>query len=161
MTHAIARASRAILLAAGLAAIPAAAFAADPVATVHQFLDAFDQGDIAAAGATHAANVVIIDEVAPHVWSGPGAFQAWVGDLTKDSQAAGQTDEQVTLGDTVRSQVDGDTAYVVVKVTFVFKQHGAPMIEPAQMAVALHNQADGWKITGWAWTGTVPQPAPK
>ncbi|HLI65958.1 MAG TPA: nuclear transport factor 2 family protein [Caulobacteraceae bacterium] len=150
---------RLALLAAGLAAAPAVAMAADsgPAATVNAFLDAFNRGDIKAAQATNADDVVIIDEVPPHVWRGPGAFQAWLGDLTKDGQANGQTDEKVTMGHLVRSQVDGDTGYAVMTVTFTYRQHSRRTIEPAEIAVALGKRDGAWKITGWAWAGTVPK----
>ena len=150
---------RLALLAAGLAAVPAIAAAADsgPAATVNAFLEAFNHGDIKGAQATNADDVVIIDEVPPHVWRGPGAFQAWVGDLTKAAQATGQTEEKVTMNRTIRTQVDGDTGYAVVAVTFTYRLHGRRTIEPAEMAVALAKRDGAWKITGWAWAGTVPK----
>lgn len=150
------------LLAASLVAIPTLATAADDgaVTTVRAFIDAFNKGDIAGAQAANAADESIIDEVPPHEWHGPGAFQAWLADLGKMSTAAGQTDEKVTLGQVVRDQIDGDTAYVVVKVTFNYLQHGKPVVEPAEISAALANQGGAWKITGWAWAGEVPQPQP-
>ncbi len=150
------------ILAAGLVAIPTLATAADDgaVTTVRAFIDAFNKGDIAGAQAANAADESIIDEVPPHEWHGPGAFQAWLADLGKTSTAAGQTDEKVTLGQVVRDQIDGDTAYVVVKVTFNYLQHGKPVVEPAEISAALANQGGVWKITGWAWAGEVPQPRP-
>ncbi|HXQ47908.1 MAG TPA: hypothetical protein VN806_14920, partial [Caulobacteraceae bacterium] len=120
----------------------------------------FNKGDIAGAQATNAADESIIDEVPPHEWHGPGAFQAWLADLGKASTAAGQTNEKVTLGQVLRDQIDGDTAYVVVKVTFNYLQHGKPVVEPAEISAALANQGGAWKITGWAWAGEVPQPQP-
>jgi hypothetical protein len=150
------------VLAGGLVTIPALAVAADdgPMTTVRAFLDDFNKGDIAGAQATNAADESIIDEIPPHEWHGPGAFQAWLADLGKVSTAAGQTDEKVTLVNVVRDQIDGATAYVVVKVTFNYLQHGKPVVEPAEISAALANQGGTWKITGWAWAGEVPQPQP-
>jgi ketosteroid isomerase-like protein len=150
---------RLALLAAGLAGFPGIAAAADsgPAATVNAFLDAFNRGDIKAAQATNADDVVIIDEIPPHVWHGPGAFQAWLADLTKDGQAKAQTDEKVTMGRLVRSQVDGDSGYAVMTVTFTYRLHGRRTIEPAEVAAALGKRDGAWKITGWAWAGTVPK----
>lgn len=146
----------ALLLGAGAqAATPGSAL----MGPIHKFIDAFNKGDIKGAEATHAANPVIIDEVAPHLWQGAGAFQAWAGDLQKDAAAHGQTDQKVTLGPVVRTQVDGDTGYAVVRATFAYKEHGKPMAESAQFAMALHNGPGGWKIAGWAWTGAVPHAA--
>jgi ketosteroid isomerase-like protein len=146
-----------LALAAGLGAQAAAP--AGPTAPIHQFIDSFNKGDVKAAEAAHTADAVMIDEVPPHVWRGPKAFQDWAAALDKDAKAKGQTDEKVTLGQTVRSQVDGDTAYVVIRATFTYNEKGKPMSEPAQMAFALHKVAGAWKISGWAWTGTVPHAA--
>jgi ketosteroid isomerase-like protein len=149
-------------LAVALAAMAAGARAApvdDAVATVRQFIDAFDRGDVAAAAATHEADAAIIDEVGAHQWHGPGAFQAWAGDLMKDAAANGQTDMAVVLGKPLRAQVDGDTAYVVMEAAFNYKQRGVATTEPAQMVFALKKEAAGWKIAGWAWSGGTPRPA--
>ena len=131
----------------------------DAVAVAHQFIDAFDKGDMKTAAATHEADAAILDEVGAHQWHGPGAFMAWANDLMKDSAANGQTDESVTLGKTVRAQVDGDTAYAVLDASFNYKQHGVAMSEPAQMVFALRKEADGWKIAAWAWSGGIAHKA--
>jgi endonuclease YncB( thermonuclease family) len=151
--------ARAILVAAGLAAIPAVAAAAPegPMGAIHAFIDAFNHGDIATAQAANDPDVGIIDEFAPHEWHGPGSFQAWVGDLGKFAKANDQTDQKVTVGQTVRQVVDGDTAYIVVRVAYTYREHGKPIVEPAQMAAALRKETDGWKIASWAWAGEAPR----
>jgi ketosteroid isomerase-like protein len=130
-----------------------------PVATIHQFIDSFDKGDMKGAMAAHAPGAVIIDEVAPHAWTGPNAVQDWAADLAKDDKASGQTEESVKLGKATRVQVDGDTAYVVIASSFNYKQHGKAITEPASMTYALKKGPDGWKITAWSWNGGTPRPA--
>jgi ketosteroid isomerase-like protein len=144
-----------------LAGLPAASAppASEPVAALHQFIDNFNKGDLKAAQAAHAPDVVIIDEVPPHVWRGPNAFQAWAADLDKAAKAAGDTEQKVTLGQPLRSEITGNTAYAVVPATFTYKEKGKPVTERAQMAAALRREGAAWKITGWAWAGTVPRPA--
>ena len=139
-----------------LAAAPMAkaAPADDAVAKAHEFIDAFDKGDMKTAAATHEPDAAIIDEVPPHQWRG---FQAWAADLMKDGAAKGLSDEAVILGKTVRAEADGDAAYAVFEATFRYKQKGAQMSEPAQMVFAFRKGADGWKIAGWAWSGGVPR----
>ena len=133
-----------------------AAPADEAVATVHRFFDAFDAGDIKTAAATHEPDATIVDEVPPHLWH---SFQGWLGDLVKDMQAGGLSDAGVTLGKTVRADVDGDMAYVVTEAVFHSKDHGKPTAEPAHVVVTLKHEADGWKIAAWAWSGGVPGPA--
>jgi hypothetical protein len=150
---------RSIIIAAlaSLGAATAASAGTTPVGTVHDFIDAFDKGDGAAAAATQSANVSIIDEMAPHAWTAPGAFQGWVGALMADAKAKGQSGNKVTLGDVVRAQDDGDTAYVTMAATYSYDQKGAAMSEPARMVFALKKTAGDWKITAWAWAGDVPK----
>jgi ketosteroid isomerase-like protein len=141
---------------AGLAMASAASAGITPVGTVHDFVDAFDKGDAAAAAATQSADVSIIDEMAPHAWTAPGAFQAWAGALMADAKANGQSGNKVTLGDVVRAEDNGDTAYVTMAATYSYSQKGAAMSEPARMVFALKKAGGDWKITAWAWAGDVP-----
>ena len=146
----------------GVVSAGSAAMAADPTlaAPIHQFIDAFNKGDGKTAGATHlAAGVSIIDEVPPHLWQGPKAFETWAADLGKNDAAAGITEEKVTLGAVTREVASSDTAYVIVAATYTFKQKGLSMREPAQMTFALKKDAGAWKIAGWTWTGPDPVPA--
>jgi hypothetical protein len=46
----------------------------DPLAAVHQYINAFNQGDGEATAATFAATGSILDGMAPHVWQGPTAL---------------------------------------------------------------------------------------
>ena len=129
-----------------------------PAATVRQFIDAFDKGDMKAAEATNLADVSIVDEVPPHFWHGPGAFMAWAGDLGKDAKAHEQADNKVMLGKVSRQVITGDMAYVVVGVTYSYTEKGVPMTEPAKMVYALKKDGAAWKIAGWTWAGTTPHP---
>jgi hypothetical protein len=145
-----------------LAAVPSAAMAANAQleAPIHQFIDAFDKGDLKTAAATHlASGVSIIDEVAPFAWNGPKAFTTWAADLGRNDKAAGVSGEAVTLGAVTREVVSGQTAYVIFAATYAFKQKGVAMREPAQMTFAMRQTAQGWKIAGWTWTGPDPTPA--
>ena len=145
---------------AGLSIAPVAAAAnAQLEAPLHQFLDSFNKGDIKGAAATHlASGVTIIDEVPPHIWQGPKAFDGWVADLTSNDKAAEITEEQVALGRMTREVVSGENAYVIARVTYSFKQKGVAMHEPAQMTFAMKKSGKAWKIAAWTWTGPDPTP---
>ncbi|WP_293898757.1 nuclear transport factor 2 family protein [Phenylobacterium sp.] len=97
-------------LAVGAPALAAKMADAGPLATVRTFLNAFNKGDIPAAEATYAADVSIIDEVPPHLWRGPGAFQAWAGDLDKHDKGAGLSAEKVTFNRADVVTISGDDA---------------------------------------------------
>jgi ketosteroid isomerase-like protein len=152
-----------ILGAAGLAAasISSAAMAgnAQVEAPIHQFMDAFNKGDMKTAAAAHLPSVTIIDEPRPHLWQGPTAFTAWATDLTNDDKADGVSGESVAMGALKREVVSGDNAYVIMGATYKFTKKGVAMHEPSQMTFALKKTAAGWKIAAWTWTGPEPTPA--
>ncbi|HEX7758475.1 MAG TPA: hypothetical protein VF459_03170 [Caulobacteraceae bacterium] len=135
-----------------------AAPAASPLmAPVHQFIDSFNKGDQKTAAAAFApGGLAIIDEVAPHVWTGPTALTDWANDLAAHDRQNGDTDGSVVLGPATREVVSGDRGYLVVSVTYLYKEHGAAMREPAQMTYAFSKGPGGWLITGWTWVGTKP-----
>jgi ketosteroid isomerase-like protein len=144
-------------------AAPARAQAPEPqlIAPIQKFMDSFNKGDIAGAAATHAsgADLTIIDEVPPFVWSGPKAFQAWATSLDTVSKQAGITDQMVTISAPTRTETSGDSAYVIVPAVYTYKEKGVAMREAAQMTFVLKKGASGWLIHGWTWTGPKPQRA--
>ncbi|MFD1610191.1 DUF4440 domain-containing protein [Sphingomonas tabacisoli] len=133
--------------------------AADPAveAPIRTFLEAFNRGDVTAAAATHVASgVSIVDEVAPYHWS---SFQDWLGALDKETKDGGLTEQSVIVtGPTVREQVSGDSAYVIMPVRYAFKARGRAMREDAQMTFVLTKVTGSWKIANWTWTGPDPKP---
>ncbi|HVN35093.1 MAG TPA: nuclear transport factor 2 family protein [Casimicrobiaceae bacterium] len=142
------------LFAALLAAAPA--FAADKddvMASVKQFVDGFNKGDVKSALAACAEQTSIVDEFPPHEWHGPGACAAWANDFDADAKKNGITDGKVTLGKPRHVDVAGDRAYVVVPASYAYKLKGKPTKETGSMlTIALQKGASGWRMTGWAWT---------
>ena len=150
-----------LALVAGLAAGPVLAANAKLEAPAHQFIDAFNKGDLKGAAAANApGGISIIDEVPPHYWTGAGAFSAWAADLATDAKAHGDTDGKVTLGAVQRSEMTGDHGYVVMAATYTYNEKGVAMREPARFVFAMVRGAGGWKIAAWTWAGGKPAPAP-
>jgi ketosteroid isomerase-like protein len=126
---------------------------ADVMATVHQFIDGFNKGDVKSALATCADPVSILDEFPPYAWQGPTACLDWSNAYDADAKANGITDGIVILGTPWHVDVTGDRAYVVGPATYTYKQHGRPVTEAnAVYTLALHKVAAGWRITAWAWS---------
>ncbi|HEY5070431.1 MAG TPA: nuclear transport factor 2 family protein [Caulobacteraceae bacterium] len=149
-----------IALSASAVLLASAAHAGDAgvEATVRQFGDAFDKGDVNAARALHVTAPSIIDEFGPHYWSGPRAFDSWLSDLGKSEAAEGKTGGRVAISSPTREVVSGDRAYVVVPSTYTFKQKGVTLRETAQMTFVLAKETSGWKIVAWTWTGAEGVP---
>jgi ketosteroid isomerase-like protein len=141
------------LAVAALAAMPTAATdRTDVMATVRQFVDGFNKGDINSAVATCADQPSIIDEFPPYEWHGAGACSNWANDYVADAKKNGITDGSVTLGKPRHIDIRGDRAYVVVPANYSFKQKGKPVREIGSMlTVALQKDGTAWRITAWAW----------
>jgi hypothetical protein len=132
-----------------------AASAQDVNAPIQQMLKGFNTGDLKlVAGSYASGGVVIVDEVAPHLWSGSDANATWLADLDKHDKALGVTDGKVTARPASRTEVNGDSAYVVLPVTYTYKEKDKPMAQDAHMVFVLHKEAGAWKIASWIWAGS-------
>ncbi|MDQ6931484.1 MAG: hypothetical protein M3126_12545 [Candidatus Eremiobacteraeota bacterium] len=123
------------------------------MATVHQFIDGLNKGDMKTGLAACAARSSIIDDFPPHTWQGAGACAAWARDFDADSKKRGITQPVVTLGTPKHLLVTGDRAYVVVPADYAYKLHGKPVDETTNtLTAALQRVAGHWRITAWAWS---------
>jgi ketosteroid isomerase-like protein len=120
---------------------------------ISAFGSAFNKGDIPAAKRAMEPSVMIVDEVSPYAWNGPGALVEWLGDLAKSEAAEGKSGGVVAIDAPTRELVSGGHAYAVAPATYTFKQKGTLMRETAQMTFALAKGPTGWKIAAWTWTG--------
>src|SRR5271170_6428823 len=104
------------------------AIAAPPVdvtVPIRQFIDGFNKSDTKSAFAAYATgDITIVDEFAPHRWTGPNAAHEWAADYDKHAAATGVSDGSVKYGAPTRSVVDGDTAYVIVPALYTYKEKG-------------------------------------
>jgi len=105
---------------------------------IRHFSDSFNKGDMKAAAATlSSSGVTIIDEISPHIWEGPNAFDTYLKAFAAFDQAEGITDEAYKPGKPIRVEVNGIDGYVVLPVVYTFKKKGAPMQEAAHMVYVL------------------------
>lgn len=141
------------------ASTPAAEKAPDPAVaaavmqTVHHYVDSLNRGDNAGVIASCAREAAIVDEFAPYEWHGADTCAHWLAALTAHNAAIGLTKGVNTLRKPRRVDVTGDRAYVVVPADFRYTLGGQQGAEvDATFTVALHKEAAGWRITGWAWS---------
>ncbi|MGC3943202.1 MAG: nuclear transport factor 2 family protein [Chryseolinea sp.] len=127
-----------------------------PLEAVHQYIDAFNNGDAKMMAATFAVPGQILDGMAPHVWRGPNATLDWYSDVLKEGEAHGASDYFVTLGQPLHNNVTKDSAYVVVPATMTFNVKGTKVTQTgAIFTIALRQTPDGWRISAWAWAKGV------
>ena len=123
-----------------------------PLATVQQYIDAFNRGDATAMAATFDVRGQILDGMAPHVWQGPTATLDWYRDVLIEGEAHGASGYFVTLGDPLHNNVTKDSAYVVMPATMKFDVNGTKVAQSgAVFTVALRKTVDGWRVAAWAW----------
>jgi ketosteroid isomerase-like protein len=124
----------------------------DPVAVVHQCIDAFNKGDADAMAAAFAPRSSILDGMAPHLWVGPTASQDWYRDVLAEGKKHGASEYRVTLDKPRHANLTGDAAYVVVPATMTFNVQGKQVTQTgAVFTVALRKFGEGWRIAAWAW----------
>jgi ketosteroid isomerase-like protein len=141
---------------AALLCASSAAAEAAYMAPIRAYIEAVNRGDARAASGAFASDAVIIDEVAPHVWSGPTALRDWSAAVDRDAAAYALTDAKVQLGPSRRALVEGDHAYVVLPEVFTYRQDGRAMRLSGLHTFSLRKGADGWKITVSAWASAGP-----
>lgn len=147
---------RKIIMAVTVALLSAASVAGaqrtEVLATVNQFANGFNKGDIKAAVAMCADETSIIDEIAPYEWHGAEGCTKWANDYDADATKNGITEGFVTLGTPRDVTITGDNAYVVLPATYRFKQKGKLVRQTgAVLTVALQKGDSGWRITAWSW----------
>ena len=122
------------------------------MATLQQFIDGFNKGDVKSALATCASPVSIVDEFPPYAWQGANACADWAKDFEANATKNGITDSVVTLQKPKHVDVVGDRAYVVVPANYDYKVKGKKTSQKGSiMAAAFQRTPAGWRITGWSW----------
>ena len=146
--------SNALIVALTLVLTTSSARAADAALEkpIHQFVNAFNKADLKAAEAAFTANPTISDELAPHLWTGPGAVRGWYSALAKDLKDHGDAEPQMTLAVPTREVVSGDRGYVILPAVLTFLSKGKTMREDGQLTLVLIKTGSAWKIATWTWS---------
>jgi len=119
------------------------------LAPVHQFADAMNAGDIKTASEAYTASATIIDEFAPHHWA---SFNTWARDADSFFKAGGVTGLKIAMSAPTNKEIGADYAYAVVPTTLSYLVKGKPIDEKGLFTFSTAKTANGWRITGWAWS---------
>lgn len=125
-----------------------------PMAAIRQFVEGFNNDDIALAQAACADETSIIDDFPPHEWTGRGATTTWYRDMARMAGGYGMSDWSVALVEPPQVTVSDRHAYVVAPIDVRWLQDGAAVARTGFMTVALREVSDGWRISAYAWTWT-------
>lgn len=128
----------------------------DVMATIRQFIDGYNRADFTAAAKACASPATLVDEFAPHIWTGPTACADWGKAYQRNATQYHITHGTVTAGKPWQLVIDGDRAYVVLPVQFHWLQDGKPAAEPSSVyTLVLGKMPAGWRIMAWTWSEHV------
>jgi ketosteroid isomerase-like protein len=123
-----------------------------PMGPVRQFVEGFNSNDVDLAQAACTDETTIIDDLPPHQWTGPLATTSWLRDMARLAKDYGMSKWSVTLGEPRHVIVSDGHAYVVVPADVRWLQDGTPAERACLVTMALRQNADGWRVSSFAWT---------
>ena len=123
----------------------------DVMAVVQRWTDAFNRHSFKTDTAPCSEDAVVIDDLPPHVWQGPGACSKWFMAFEAWASNAEVGNAAIALGDIRHLDFDGDFAYLVAPVTLSYIKAGKPVSFLGTLTMTLRKQGSGWRITGVAW----------
>jgi SnoaL-like domain len=133
----------------------ASAAASDQTAVmsvVRQYVDGFNKANLKEMTSTCEPSASLIDDFAPHLWTGANACANWFKDFTAWAKANRYTHNTVILSKPWQLMVDGNYAYVVVPVKYTWLQVGKPgQLSGSVYTLVLDRAKTGWLIAGWTW----------
>ncbi len=123
------------------------------LAAIETAFEAFNRGDMAAFRATWADDVAaVINQAAPHVWTGANAVEQWLAD-----SAAGVKDKDmrvtIAMDRCGKLAISGDVAFVVLEVTMRISIGDAQVVEHGIQISNLIRTRDGWRVRALAYGG--------
>ncbi|MBV9622187.1 MAG: nuclear transport factor 2 family protein [Gammaproteobacteria bacterium] len=143
-----------IAVAALLAALSVAAVASEQAEvrlTAQRWAEAFRSGHFETTNAPCDDDAVVIDDLPPHLWQGPGACSRWYKAFAAWAATAAVTDADITLGATSHLEINSGYAYLVAPVTLSFLKAGKPVRDTGVLTMSLRRVDSGWRISGFAW----------
>ena len=145
------------LLTCALIFAPRVASAATPdqtavMATVNRFIDGFNKANLSEMTSTCEPSASLIDDFAPHIWTGANACGNWYKDFTAWAKANHYTDNTVIAGKPWQLMVEGNHAYVVLPAKYTWLENGKPgQLSGSVYTLVLGKTKTGWLIAGWTW----------
>lgn len=123
----------------------------DVIAAARGWTDAFSRRSFDTAIAPCSEDAVVIDDLPPHVWQGPGSCTKWFKTFDAWAAKSGVTDAVITLGEIRHLETDGHVAYLVAPVMLSYVKADKPVGFHGMLTMALRKQGSGWQISGVAW----------
>lgn len=119
---------------------------------------AMNRGDMAAVSAFYGPSAVIVDDMAPYVWTPPNAFGNWV-----KAEAAWMASNAVNgvtcdLEEVVRNEVSDSFAYFVGRGGCVVIKAKGPTYQAGTWTMVMHRAPQGWRAAYMVFGGEALHP---
>ena len=124
-----------------------------PVQALARFMASADDGGL--ADAFVAEGVVVVENFAPFLFEGPGAFARWRQGFDAHRQAGGLAQLRHRFGPAQDFADDDGTAYFVLPTTWTGQTHGRAFSEDGGWAFVLEAAEGRWRIRSYAWAVTA------
>ncbi len=116
--------------------------------------DAINAGNESSWNSAHTADAVILDNIAPYRWDGPGASAKWWAAFGTWMKTNNMTKPHITHQAIQFWEQTGNRAYMVVPTIFTAVQNGKPLTQTGTLTIVLVKMGAAWKAAGWTWGTT-------
>jgi hypothetical protein len=144
-----------ILAAAATVSLPSnsalASDEADVTLIAHEWADTFGNGGFSKSNSPCTEDAVVIDDLPPHVWQGPGACSKWYKAFLAWAARADVTHATITLGATSHLEINSGYTYLVAPVSLSFLKGSKPGKDLGIVTMSLRKADTGWRISGLSW----------
>jgi hypothetical protein len=123
-----------------------------PVLALARFMATGDDGGL--AGAFASEGMVVVENFAPFLFDGPGAFDRWRRGFGRHAEAGGLSELRWRFGPAQDFALEDGGAYFVLPTTWTGKTHGRAFSEEGGWAFVLAQDGGRWRIRGYAWAVT-------
>ena len=99
--------------------------------------------------------LVIVENFAPFLFDGAGAFERWRDGFLRHVDVDALSELQWRFGEAQDFAHEGGIAYFVLPTTWTGKTHGRAFSEDGGWAFVLAHEGGRWRIRSYAWAVTA------
>ena len=121
----------------------------EPVEKIARFIAT---GDVACLSAFATRDVVILENFAPHLFSGPDAVARWASDMREHAKTL--TDLRHSFGPAQDFTRGGEHVFFSLPTHWQGKTQGRPFHEDGGWSFLLVKEAGGWRVKSYGWAVT-------
>lgn len=124
------------------------------VRSVEAALKAFSVGDMPRFRAAWAErDVIIVDDVAPYIWTGTGSLDHWLQDTSRQVRSLGLTKMKLVAERPERVDIVGNRAYLVLPVVVSYEKSGVGYEQHGIQTLVLDRKGSDWITRSMSFAG--------